>query len=377
MRTIQGVRAGWLVGALGACILVVGAARADVATERPGSILIFPKVVRDGTRDTVIQITNTGNSTNSVRCFFLDGEAGRNGQPLCSEEDFNLTLTRQQPTHFRVSTGRRIDPTDSFAAPNAGLDPGLIPALSVGFTGALVCVEVGPDGFPMAQNKLKGEATIQSESGADESKYNGITLQGGATVGKDNTLNLNNTEYDACPATNIVNFLADGGPDPVIEALGNGGICTGGTTPGAPCNSVTDCQGAGAACAAGRSSVVTNLTVLPCNLDFANGIPASLTLLFDVHDEFEVSLTGGVRNVTCWASFNLGQIPSMRSITLPGGALSTEFATVRIRSSVGGPFVAVAESFHTDSIGATGAAATNVHVEGTDPTARIRITDQQ
>jgi|ERR1700687_4274966 len=376
MRTIQGVRAGWLVGALGACILIVGAARADVATERPGSILIFPKVVRDGTRDTVIQITNTGNSTNSLRCFFLDAEAGRSGRPVCSEQDFNLTLTRQQPTHFRASTGRRINPSDAFGAPDAGLDPGLVPALNVGFVGALVCVEVGPDGFPMAQNKLKGEATIQSNVGADESKYNAITLQGKGSVGKDNILDLNGTEYDACPATNIVNFLADGGPDPVIEAFGNGGICTGGSSPGAPCNSTSDCPGGGASCTTGRSSVVTNLTVLPCNLDFANGIPGSLVLQFAVVDEFEVATSGSTRGITCWDSFNLGQIPAMRSNTLPGGGLATEFATVRIRSTVGGPFVAVAESFHTDSIGATGAAAVNVHVEGTDPTAKIRITDQ-
>ena len=38
-----------------------GVAQADVTVEEGVSILIFPKVIADGTRDTVIQITNISN----------------------------------------------------------------------------------------------------------------------------------------------------------------------------------------------------------------------------------------------------------------------------------------------------------------------------
>src|SRR5262245_54525058 len=142
MRTIQNVRAFGIGIALGACMFIAGAARADVtmdvSTERPGSILIFPKVVRDGTRDTVIQITNTSSMPDCARCFYLNGQPGRNGQPLCTSTDFFVCLTKQQPTHWEVSEGRPVDPRDD----ETGIDPGLIPPVPPGFIGALICNEV-------------------------------------------------------------------------------------------------------------------------------------------------------------------------------------------------------------------------------------------
>jgi hypothetical protein len=84
MRTTQCVRAGWLIGTVGACMLVAGAARADVTTERPGSILIFPKVVADGTRNTLIQVTNTGPIADQARCFYINGAKGRSGVAQCN-----------------------------------------------------------------------------------------------------------------------------------------------------------------------------------------------------------------------------------------------------------------------------------------------------
>ena len=108
MRTIQYVRAGCLIVTLGACMLLVGLAQADVTTERPGSLLIFPKVVQAGGRETIIQITNTSNSVDNLHCFYLDGRAGPGGRPLCAVTDFYISLTKQQPTHWDVSTGRAV-----------------------------------------------------------------------------------------------------------------------------------------------------------------------------------------------------------------------------------------------------------------------------
>ena len=62
-----GLMAAALVG------LVVGGAQAQVTTERSASILVFPKVIADGTRDTVIQITNTSNSMVHAHCFYVNG----------------------------------------------------------------------------------------------------------------------------------------------------------------------------------------------------------------------------------------------------------------------------------------------------------------
>ena len=65
----------WGIGLL-AVVLVGGLASsavADVVTERSGSILVFPKVVADGSRDTIIQITNTSNSMVHAHCFYVNG----------------------------------------------------------------------------------------------------------------------------------------------------------------------------------------------------------------------------------------------------------------------------------------------------------------
>jgi len=370
MGTIQRVRTGWVLGALGACVLLGGAAHAQqIASERPGSILMFPKVVFDGARDTVIQITNTSNMPNYLRCFYLDGALGPDGRPLWTVRDFELTLTRQQPTHWRASQGRKIDIMSPFGSEEAGLDPGLVPSVPVGFTGALICAEVTPDFLlPLGRNAVKGEATIEGPA-VNESKYSALAVPAGAMASTDNSIDLNGTEYAQCATASRLNFIPDGATDPVIEALGNAGTCS--VPLGAPCNDSGNCPGG--SCTVGQTSVVTNLTVLPCNLDFQNGIPTHLALNFEVRDEFETFFSGST-TIDCWASFPIGVLPALRSNLLLGGAIATQYATARISSS-DGPFVAVAESFHTDSIGNTGSAAVNLHMEGTGPNARILLSD--
>jgi hypothetical protein len=64
--------------------------------------------------------------------------------------------------------------------------------------------------------------------------------------------------------------------------------------------------------------------------------------------------------VTCWGSFDISASPG------PGPAVNsvgTEFGTLELYSGAGGPFLAVIETLHTDSIGNSDNAATNTHVE--------------
>ncbi len=357
-------------------MLVAGAARADVTTERPGSILIFPKVVSDGTRDTIIQVTNTSNSLDTARCFYLDGEKGRSGQPLCSETDFVITLTKQQPTTWLAGSGRPV------IGGTPGLSPGLIPAVPRGFTGALICNEVDQSLAPLAMNAIKGEATLVGP-GADVSKYNGVAIPGGTAAGQnnqDNVLDLNGREYNTCPATTRVNFVGSNQIEPIIPFIGNGGLCTVG---GFPCTTTTDCtnQSGGTCehrvCSAGSgtpgalcdsdsqcspgfcnvplSSVTTNVTVLPCNLDLNTLTPTTVALTVDGADGIETSLSGS-RTFSCWDNFNIDS-------TLIG-ALGTEFGTITLNPGAGGPVLAVVETFHSDSLGNTASAATNAHVQG-------------
>src|SRR5262249_15963883 len=144
----------WALGMVavgGLALARVASATTDVSTEQSGSILVFPKVVWDGTRDTVIQISNTTNFPVNPLCFYINGAGGR-----CSETDFEIFLTKQQPTHFVASTGRRF--STEIIGDNAGLSPGLIPPAPQGFIGELKCIQVDDSGAPMRGNALKGEA---------------------------------------------------------------------------------------------------------------------------------------------------------------------------------------------------------------------------
>ena len=349
MRTIQCVRAGWLAAAVSVCTLIGGAALAATSTERPGSILIFPKVVTSGTRDTVIQITNTGNTFDDLRCFYLNGQS-------CFETDFVVSLTKQQPTVWRAGVGRPVNPIDG----QKGLDPGLIPPLPLNFMGALICVEVDTSDAPVPKNQIKGEATLVDHSGtstgSDVSKYNAVAIPGFAGQNNgDNTLKLNDGEYGACPASLVLNFQRDGGPDPIIEALGNGGRCSAGSSsPGAPCNSdnvPSDCPGG--SCQDGQSRIATRLTVLPCMLDIAGLTKTKVSLHFQGKDEAEANFSGG-RTFSCWDSFTVDRTQI--------GVVATPNLTMNIRGDT--PVFAVAEVFHSDSIANTASSAVNLHGQG-------------
>ena len=364
MRRIQCARAGGLFGLLVGCMFVAAAARADVVTERPGSILIFPKVVNTGGRDTVIQIGNTGNMMDHARCFYVDGRPGPGGVPACGNIDFQIWLTKQQPTHWRVSTGRAMDARDA-TGENKGLDPGLVPAVPDGFVGALVCAETDSSDHPVGMNQLKGEATLEGP-GLDISKYNAIAIQGSAASNSgDNSLALNGTEYNRCPADSLVNFIPDGATDPVIEALGNRGRCVGGSNANAPCNHGGQCQSLD--CSTGLSRVISSLTVLPCNLDLLNGVPTRVTLSFAVSDELEVKTSGSL-SFSCWASIPFSAVAALSSPTI-----ATHFATARITSVFGGPVLAIVDSLHIDSAANGADTAVNLHMEGVDSATTTRI----
>jgi hypothetical protein len=341
MRTARGLMAGCAVVAAIALALSASAARADFSTERPGSILIFPKVVNspEDARNTVIQITNTSNLTRYAHCFYVNG-APENpylppdpelNPPLCSITDFELTLTKQQPTHWLASQGRPVDPTDEIA----GLDPGTVPPAPPAFTGELVCVEVDESGNPMASNPFKGEATIGDTAGVDVTKYNATAVKG-IDPDSDLDLKLDNREYNACPEGLILNFQAEGGADAVIDALGSG-----------------------------SSQVNTALALVPCSADFDNLIAGRVTLQFGVHNEFEEYRSAST-TITCWQSLSLDD--SLLNGAFTPNVLGTMYGTANITPVDAGGVVGVASTRRIDTMtGASGTADVNLHVEGNNP----------
>jgi hypothetical protein len=387
MRMVNRNRGLCMVGAaaLGMCALanVASANPSDVTTEKGGSVIILPKVVWDGTRDTIIQIANINNLPAQARCFYIDGgplnpnlPPGPTNPQLWNETDFGIFLTKQQPTQWVASLGRRVS-VDSFKTGGYGIDPGLIPPVRKGFTGELKCVQVDDSDIPLRGNSLKGEATLRRSDG-DVSKYNAIALRGNndpnAEVNDNpNQLNLDWTQnngagqYSACPDTLIFNHVAYNAPDLVVEQIGNCELtCYGGTNNGKRCaveTEGTDCP-LGGKCLS--CPVTTNLTLVPCSEDIENQVPSSSTVQFAIWDEFERRFSSSV-TVNCWLSAELNQIhPNAFSFS----TLGTFSAHTRITPNPGAPGVlGVAEETRHDNVfddpGVTSAvAAYNLEGEG-------------
>jgi len=305
---------------------VVAAAHADVTTEKGASILIFPKVRSTLQFNTVIQIANTGNSMVHARCFYVDASlfSTLNGAPCTvpgptcvanwQETDFDIWLTKQQPTHWVASTGRLSFaglPGPDLGPLAAGFPPGRIPPVGNAFEGELKCVEVTENDDPLPGNHLKGEATIEAITTAvlpcipplntpdllcgfagsttlgDVSKYNAIGIEGNPnTPPTSNKLPLDGQIYDACPAQLIVNHFAGGlgASDPVASEL---------NTPVVVVGSVTN----------------TELTLVPCAENFETQVPTASTIQFLVTNEFEQKFSAST-TVLCYLSTFLTEIDS-------------------------------------------------------------------
>ena len=373
-----GLMAAALVG------LVASGAAAEVTTERSASILVFPKGIADGTRDTIIKITNTSNSMVHAHCFYVNGGLTFPDQPpsplnppLWTEIDFDIWLTKQQPTYWLVSEGRLVNPADPscsnqnqevmaadacgaenegcfgrrgfFECFNAGFDPGRVPPVVSDFTGELKCVEVDQSGAPLSGNHLKGEATLVTreveddvEIEGDVAKYNALGIIGLETNDGDGILCLggepdeecpNGAEYNACPQTWILNHLADGAEDPVVGE---------------------------------DSRVETDITVVPCAENFETQVPETVTIQFLLYNEYEQRFSTST-SVTCWAELNLSDIDLVFSREFVG----TDWVQTRMRPSTGtnSGFLVVADETHYIDLDppAQAAAAVNLHVEGERP----------
>lgn len=361
------MRLGLLVPAV--VLGLAATAHGDVTTERASSILIFPRVLSDtvGVQtgapvDTVIQIANTANSMVFAHCYYVNASPADptrppsvSNQPQWQEVDFDIRLTKQQPTHWVVSGGRRDDPSDRACTRTnrdcngAGFDPGLVPPVADPFVGELKCIEVDGTGAPINGNHLKGEATLVTPDG-DVSKYNAVGILGlnTATSSNDGDTVLclgnapadvcpNGAEYNACPQTVILNGFADAASDPVVETFGNG-----------------------------PSAVYTELSLVPCSEDFENQAPASVVVQFKLINEFE-ELFSASTTVTCWSSFRLSDVARV----FEEGFVGSRFLQTRMRAATDEypGFIGVAEEFHvqagdTPAEPQVGRAAFNLLVDG-------------
>ena len=121
--------AGWTMAIVTALVSSGVAARADIASDKPAAIVIYPKVAVDSGKgvDTVIRLSNTNQTTPILaHCFYLDANSHCSGGTaegsICTgdptvcvnggvclagwqEVDFRLLLTGGQPIEWKASDG--------------------------------------------------------------------------------------------------------------------------------------------------------------------------------------------------------------------------------------------------------------------------------
>jgi hypothetical protein len=275
--------------------------------------------------------------TRRAVCYYVDASANNPNFPPDPIEnprrwqvtDFELLLSRQQPTQWPVAVGRPVNVTDTFGSPGAGLDPGSIPPVPPGFTGELRCVQVDDSGTPIPANSLEGVATILAASGAAET-YNGVTIQGLNPLA-DAQLDLNNIEYSACPSGFFMNFAAEGSSDPVLGDL-----------------------------VGGASTVASTLTLVPCGADFDASRGSTAGLSFEITNEFEQRFSA-TTSVACWEDLSLAFSGSFGSALFQSG-----YGTARVTATTPGEgVVGVLTTARTSVVaGVTASSTNNLHFLG-------------
>lgn len=296
--------------------------RAEVTTDQPGAVLVFPKIVVDGTRDTIIQVSNASGTLVRLRCFYTARETNSESQDVWVTVDFNIALTRLQPTVWLASSGRPVTPPGD-RPPE--LEPGPVPPLA-NFLGELRCVAVNQAEQPVSRNVLTGSATIVDRATSEIRRYDAVAIQGFPKNNNDNTLLLNNVEYSSCPRVLLLNHFFDGAIDPVL-----------------------------------MTPVQSNITFVPCSTDYETGAPGTASLQFDVVNEFEQRLSASLP-VRCFADLALSSIDgrsdptrSIFNVAIQG----TLVGQTRIRpvpdgdNDHGHGVLAVAEEFHAPPRGGT------------------------
>jgi hypothetical protein len=294
---------------------------AQVTAEAGASIIVFPKVVADGSADTVVQLVNLSDNQIDALCSYADGRS-----TSWQVTHFPVALSPRRPLEWSAARG-------AMAATNpAGVD---IPAAPADFRGELLCVQVDGSGSPLSGNEIAGQATLANLTTGDVSAYRAAGLRGSGFNDGDEFLCIGGepsdncligAEYDSCPGEWILNF-------PSEEST----------------------------LAAGTRSA-SRLTLVPCSQNLQDGdvssVAVEITVFNELGDRFSASMS-----VSGWADLSFADIPNqifMRAM------IGTDFGAARLSTSDGGGFMLLAETTRSsgDAPIVKASAAANPHHQG-------------
>jgi len=405
--------AGWMMAVATALVISGGQlVRADIESDKPAAIVLYPDVHvdTDEEQDSVIRLTNTNEDEPIlVHCFYVDANSHCSGGPddgeictgdpgACSglsfcvpgwlEVDFIINLTAHQPIEWKASDGladrprcdggpndgdlcRLNEPGDCPFGRCVGLPlpfgvcqrsplrpcgsdadcnpfPGgactqsnagtrIPPVPEDPFVGELRCIAIDANHTPVARNDLKGEliTTEADDEQLDVSGYNAIGIQAtGTMVDPANELVLGgpDAEYNGCPNYLILNHFFDEAQNPV------------------PLSDTT---------------IFTEITLVPCTVDYLRQIPGAAVVQYLVFNEFEQRFSTS-KTVRCFDETVLCNIdtPQCERSIFNVGVSGTLTGQTRMQP-LGSGLLGIAREFHiNNNIEGLHTAAFNIHMQG-------------
>jgi hypothetical protein len=236
-------------------MVAVASATPNVAhTNQKGSLLIFPKIVTEGSVannevlvDTIVYLGNDYPAEVNVKCYWVDADQ--------NVSDFQIRLTPNQPIMF-----------SAFAGTDCGTAGGVTVPPFQNKSGELKCWAVNAAGDQQISfNHLYGNAYIRAGLGGVA--YNAYSFAAKQTLGNNvapagNLLLNGTTGYDACPSYLVANFSPAG-----TEFIY-----------GYP-----------------------DITLVPCQEDLTQDrTPTCTKAKFDVWNANETKFTGAYQCIKCW-----------------------------------------------------------------------------
>jgi hypothetical protein len=341
--------AGWTMAVAMALAVVGGqAALADIASDKPAALLVYPKINVGYQIDTVIRLTNTQTALPVMaHCFYTNANTHctKTGQ-ICSsdpeelgaaaryswsevvsplecaahygscaqgwiETDFWIVLTPGQPIQWSARDGlssppiptgrclrdvRRVCGTDDDCNPfpggpctpsNAGTR--IPPVAEVPYQGELRCVVVDENGNPTADNVLKGETQIFSRrvsaGGLDVASYNAIGIQATGNFGDPSNELVIGPGFDG-EYNGCPNYvILDHFFDYAIDPVYREGQ--------------------------NDTVVTTDLTLVPCSADYLRQIGGVAVVQYLVFNEFEQRFSTS-RPLQCYSDLLLSGIDTVQ-----------------------------------------------------------------
>jgi len=279
--------------------LAITAGGVPPAQKLPSAFLVYPLIRVSPNQETLVEMMNLTSGSVSVHCTYIRATISSQNTS-CSETDFFVNLTAQQPIAWRASTGQSGNGL-RLAPPFTG-------------EGTLKCIVAARGTDLNSHNALQGRAILSQNGqtvGYDASAFRRLT------AGRyDGTIALDGVQYEQCPDRLHFNALSS------------------------------------------QTGSDSELILVPCTDDLEAGIPGSAVIQYAVINEFEQQFSASTP-VRCFDRRNFSTVSALRK-----SATGTDTLHVVIRPVGDPVVGLVLDKFAVPGSGALSVSANNPYFEG-------------